>query len=56
MYVVTGATGNTGSVVARSLLAAGKPVRVVARNSNRLKALTDRGAEPFVADLTNALD
>lgn len=53
MYVVTGATGNTGSVVANRLLDAGKKVRVISRNPEHLKALVARGAEPFVADLSD---
>jgi len=31
MYVVTGITGRVGGIVARSLLAAGLPVRAVVR-------------------------
>lgn len=53
MYVVTGATGNTGSVVAHRLLEKGKKVRVIARNAERLQALAAAGAEPFAADLTD---
>lgn len=53
MYVVTGATGNTGRVIANRLLDAGKKVRVIGRNADRLKAFTARGAEPFVADVTD---
>jgi uncharacterized protein YbjT (DUF2867 family) len=51
MYVVTGATGNTGRVVANRLLDAGKKVRAISRNADNLKALVARGAEPFTADL-----
>ncbi len=51
MYVITGATGNTGSVVANELLAKGQSVRVIGRNENRLRPFTEKGAEPFVADL-----
>jgi uncharacterized protein YbjT (DUF2867 family) len=54
MYVVTGATGNTGSVVAGELLAQGQKVRVIGRDKSRLRAFEAKGAEPFVADLTNA--
>jgi uncharacterized protein YbjT (DUF2867 family) len=36
MYVITGATGNTGSVVAERLLAEGEKVRVVGRDPKRL--------------------
>jgi uncharacterized protein YbjT (DUF2867 family) len=53
MYVVIGATGNTGSIVANKLLAQGKPVRVVGRHADRLKAFTAQGAEPFVGDVTD---
>ena len=53
MYVITGATGNTGSVVANELLAEGQQVRVIGRNEKRLRPFADKGAEPFVADLTN---
>src|ERR1043165_3942121 len=53
MYVVTGATGNTGRVVAGQLLDQGKKVRVIGRNKERLQALVDRGAEAFVADLSD---
>jgi uncharacterized protein YbjT (DUF2867 family) len=53
MYVVTGATGHTGRVVAKALLNKGEKVRVLARNAARLKALVDDGAEPFPGDLTD---
>ena len=54
MYVVTGATGNTGSVVADALLAAGKKVRVIGRDAKRLERFAHKGAEAFVADPTDA--
>jgi uncharacterized protein YbjT (DUF2867 family) len=54
MYVVTGATGHTGSVVADALLAAGKKVRVIGRDAKRLERFTRKGAEAFVADATEA--
>ena len=54
MYVVTGATGNSGHVVAGNLLAKGKKVRALGRSAERLQALAARGAEPFVCDLTDA--
>jgi uncharacterized protein YbjT (DUF2867 family) len=53
MYVVTGATGNTGSIVAKELLTHGKKVRVIARTADRLQPLTELGAEPFAADITD---
>src|SRR5580700_3095849 len=54
MYVITGATGNTGSVVANSLLQAGQKVRVVGRDPKRLEKFTAKGAESFVADAADA--
>jgi len=54
MYVITGATGNTGSVVARKLLSKGKKVRVIGRSAARLQSLAAAGAEPFVGDVTDA--
>src|ERR1700688_1382286 len=47
MYVILGASGNTGSIVANSLLSAGKKVRVVGRDSGRLQRFVDKGAEAF---------
>ena len=54
MYVITGATGNTGNVIARRLLAQGQTVRAVGRSADRLAPLTAEGAEPFVCELTDA--
>jgi uncharacterized protein YbjT (DUF2867 family) len=54
MYVVLGASGNTGQVVARNLLGAGKKVRVVGRNADHLQFLASEGAEVFVADMNDA--
>lgn len=54
MYAVIGATGNTGSVVAKELLARGQKVRVIGRTSDRLQPLAKLGAEPVVADITDA--
>jgi len=48
MYVITGATGNTGNIIASALLEAGKNVRIVCRNAEKAKALTDMGAELFL--------
>lgn len=53
MFVITGATGNTGSVAAKTLLAAGKKVRAVVRNADKAKELAALGAEIFVADMTD---
>ncbi len=53
MYVVTGASGNTGSVVASRLLAAGKKVRGIGRRVERMQWLAQKGGLPFVADVTD---
>jgi uncharacterized protein YbjT (DUF2867 family) len=51
MYVIIGATGNTGSIVANKLLSQGKRVRVVGRNAEHLAQF--KKAEPFVGDVTD---
>ena len=51
MYVILGATGNTGSAVAGKLLDRGKKVRVVGRDSKKLAPYVSRGAEAFAADV-----
>jgi len=53
MYVVLGASGNTGHVVARNLLASREKVRAVGRNAAHLQPLAALGAEIFVADVTD---
>lgn len=53
MYIVTGATGNTGSVVAKLLLEKDLPVRVVVRSEEKGKAWKDLGAEIAVAELSD---
>ena len=54
MFVVLGATGHTGHVVAKNLLARGQKVRAVGRSAERLQSLAAEGAEIFVADATDA--
>jgi uncharacterized protein YbjT (DUF2867 family) len=54
MYVILGASGNTGSIIANSLLLKGEKVRVVGRDAGRLQRFVDRGAEAFTADLNDA--
>jgi uncharacterized protein YbjT (DUF2867 family) len=53
MYLIVGATGNTGSVVAKGLLKQGKTVRVVARRPEKLKELASLGAETLIGDITS---
>jgi uncharacterized protein YbjT (DUF2867 family) len=54
MYVVIGATGHTGSVVAEKLLAKREKVRVVGRDERRLERFKQGGAEAFVGDVSDA--
>ncbi|AMP99091.1 epimerase [Pedobacter cryoconitis] len=54
MYIVTGSTSNTGSVVAHQLLDAGKKVRVIGRSLEKMAPFLNRGAEAFVAGPTDA--
>jgi uncharacterized protein YbjT (DUF2867 family) len=54
MYVVLGATGNTGSVIANSLLFKGEKVRVVGRDAARLERFVRKGAEAFAANVNDA--
>jgi uncharacterized protein YbjT (DUF2867 family) len=53
-YVILGASGNTGSIVANSLLLNGKNVRVIGRDAGRLQPFVSKGAEAFPADLSDA--
>jgi len=54
MYVITGATGHTGSVAAENLLASGAKVRVIGRDAKRLERFSQKGAEAVVAEMTDA--
>ena len=51
MFFVAGVTGNTGSVVANTLLERGKRVRVLVRDSQKGDAWERRGAEVVVRTL-----
>src|SRR5271156_2453162 len=53
-YVILGASGNTGSIIADFLLAKGKKVRVVGRDAQRLQRFVRKGAEAFTAELSDA--
>jgi uncharacterized protein YbjT (DUF2867 family) len=53
MYTVLGATGNIGSVITKKLLEKGEKVRVVGRNAARLHPFVQKGAEPFIGDVTD---
>jgi uncharacterized protein YbjT (DUF2867 family) len=54
MYTVLGATGNIGSVITKTLLDKGEKVRVVGRNAARLHPFVQKGAEAFVAEISDA--
>jgi uncharacterized protein YbjT (DUF2867 family) len=53
-YVILGANGNTGSIIANSLLSKGKKVRVVGRDAGRLQRFVRQGAEAVTADVSDA--
>jgi uncharacterized protein YbjT (DUF2867 family) len=55
MITITGATGNTGHVIAETLLARGEKVRVIGRDKGRLARFVQKGAEAFIADLTDTI-
>ena len=44
MIVITGATGNTGTPAAESLLAKGERIRVIGRDASKLEDFASRGA------------
>jgi uncharacterized protein YbjT (DUF2867 family) len=48
-----GATGNTGRVIAETLLKSGERVRALGRSAERLEALQQQGAEILVGDVTD---
>jgi len=54
MYVLLGATGHTGSAVAKILLDKGKKVRVVGRDAKKLASFASRGADTFISDLADS--
>src|SRR3954468_5695495 len=62
MYVIAGVSGNTGSIVASTLLDQGKKVRVIVRDAKKGEPWKARGAEVAVATvddeaaLTKALE
>lgn len=51
MFVVSGATGNTGSVVAQTLINKGQPVRVIVRSEAKGAPWKAKGAEVAVAEI-----
>jgi uncharacterized protein YbjT (DUF2867 family) len=51
MYVIIGATGNTGRQIAEKLLAEGAQVRCIGRSAERLRPLQEAGAEIAVGSV-----
>lgn len=51
MFSVLGITGQVGGAVARSLLAAGQPVRAIVRNMHKGQVWAERGCEICAADV-----
>ena len=54
MYTITGITGKVGGTLARTLLAAGQPVRGVVRDARKGEAWASRGCEVAVAEMEDA--
>ncbi len=54
MYAITGVTGKVGGEVARTLLAAGEPVRAVVRDAKKGEAWAARGCEVALAEMEDA--
>ena len=54
MYAITGITGKVGGIVARTLLAAGLPVRGVVRDADKGRPWADKGCEVAVASISDA--
>jgi uncharacterized protein YbjT (DUF2867 family) len=54
LYVILGASGNTGSIIANALLLKGEKVRVVGRDAGRLQHFVGKGAEAFTAEIDDA--
>jgi uncharacterized protein YbjT (DUF2867 family) len=54
IFVVAGATGHVGSVVARDLLTAGHKVRAIVRSVEKAKVLAGQGAELVSGELSDA--
>jgi len=55
MYVILGASGNTGAIIADTLLFNGKKVRVIGRDAARLERFVRKGAEAFTGNVSDAV-
>lgn len=54
MITIMGASGNTGSPLARRLLESGVEIRVLGRSAAKLEPLAQAGADVFTGDVTDA--
>ena len=54
MYAVTGITGKVGGIVARTLLAAGLPVRAIVRDTDKGRPWAEKGCEVAIASIADA--
>jgi uncharacterized protein YbjT (DUF2867 family) len=54
MYAITGITGKVGGIVARTLLAAGLPVRAVVRDADKGRPWVEKGCEVAIASIADA--
>lgn len=54
MFVVSGATGNTGSIVAQTLIDQGQPVRVIVRSDEKGEPWRAKGADVAVAEIDDS--
>jgi len=54
-YVILGANGNTGAIIANYLLSKGEKVRLLGRDAGRLQRFARKGAEAFTADVSDAV-
>jgi NAD(P)H dehydrogenase (quinone) len=54
VYAITGITGKVGGIVARSLLAAGLPVRAVVRDTDKGRPWVEKGCEVAIASIADA--
>jgi NAD(P)H dehydrogenase (quinone) len=54
VYAITGITGKVGGIVARTLLAAGLPVRAVVRDADKGRPWAEQGCEVAIASIADA--
>ena len=53
MFVISGVTGNTGSVAAQTLIDQGQPVRVIVRSEEKGAPWKAKGAQVAVAEIAD---